>query len=67
MFPMMILLVLICSIRCSRYVYEMFYKYKKISREVYQYCLDQKLADAALIAKWKKPGYEKLWYVSLRN
>ena len=82
----------------SRYVYDMYYRYKKISRELYQYCLDnvrrcrgwpltfrgrmavspakpppallasaacslvvvwwlwveQKYADAALIAKWKK-------------
>mmetsp|Transcript_1575 Transcript_1575/g.2390 ORF Transcript_1575/g.2390 Transcript_1575/m.2390 type:complete len:234 (+) Transcript_1575:63-764(+) len=44
----------------SRYVYDMYYKYKKINREVYQYCLDMKYADAALIAKWKKPGYERL-------
>jgi bud site selection protein 31 len=26
----------------------------------WQYCIDQKLIDAALIAKWKKPGYERL-------
>jgi bud site selection protein 31 len=44
----------------SRYVYDLFYKYNKISRQVYQYCLDQKLVDAGLIAKWKKPGYERL-------
>ena len=44
----------------SRYVYDMFYKYNKISRQVYQYCLDQKLVDAGLIAKWKKNGYERL-------
>lgn len=44
----------------SRYVYEMYYKYKAISKEVYQYCLDEKIADAELIAKWKKNGYEKL-------
>lgn len=44
----------------SRYVYDMFYKYKRISREVYDYCLRLKLADANLIAKWKKPGYERL-------
>lgn len=44
----------------TRYIYDMYYTYHKISREVYQYCLDQKLVDAALIAKWKKPGYEKL-------
>ena len=44
----------------SRYVYNMYYKYKKISKELYEYLLKQKVADADLIAKWKKPGYEKL-------
>ncbi|GMF11426.1 unnamed protein product [Phytophthora lilii] len=44
----------------SRYVYDMFHKYRRISREVYDYCVRQKLVDANLIAKWKKPGYERL-------
>lgn len=44
----------------TRYVYDMYAKHQRISREVYQYCIDQKLIDAALIAKWKKPGYERL-------
>jgi bud site selection protein 31 len=44
----------------SRYCYEMFYKRKLISKEVYDYCLKEKYADGALIAKWKKQGYEKL-------
>lgn len=44
----------------SRYVYDMYYKYKKISREVYEYCVRNKLIDAGLVAKWKKPGYERL-------
>lgn len=44
----------------SRYVYEMFYTHHRISREVYDYCLKNKIVDAALIAKWKKPGYERL-------
>lgn len=44
----------------SRYVYDMYYTYGRISREVYDYCLKQKLVDAALIAKWKKAGYERL-------
>jgi len=44
----------------SRYVYDMFYTYGRISRKVYEYCLKSKIADAALIAKWKKPGYERL-------
>lgn len=44
----------------SRYIYQMYYEKKAISAEVYNFCLDQKYADAALIAKWKKPGYDKL-------
>ncbi|CBZ55915.1 putative G10 protein [Neospora caninum Liverpool] len=30
------------------------------SQELYEYCLREGYADAKLIAKWKKPGYEKL-------
>ena len=44
----------------SRYVYDMHYKYHRVSREVYDYCVNNKIVDAALIAKWKKPGYERL-------
>jgi len=44
----------------SRYIYDMFYTYKRISREVYDFCIKNKIADASLIAKWKKPGYERL-------
>ena len=44
----------------SRYVYDMFYVHKKISREVYDFCIKNKIVDANLIAKWKKPGYERL-------
>lgn len=44
----------------SRYIYDLFYKKREISRELYDYCLREGYADAALIAKWKKPGYEKL-------
>jgi len=44
----------------SRYIYDLYYTHKRIDQAIYQYCLDQKLVDAALIAKWKKPGYERL-------
>jgi bud site selection protein 31 len=44
----------------SRYIYDMYYTYGRISKAVYDYCIQQKLIDAALIAKWKKPGYERL-------
>lgn len=44
----------------SRYIYEMFYKKKKITREVYDFALREGYADGNLIAKWKKMGYERL-------
>lgn len=44
----------------SRYVYQMYYEKKLISKEVYEFCIEQKYADAALIAKWRKPGFENL-------
>ena len=44
----------------NRYIYELFYKKKEISRELYEYCLKGKHVAAGLIAKWKKSGYEKL-------
>jgi bud site selection protein 31 len=48
----------------SRYVYTMYYKRGEVSREVYEYCLREGHADEALIAKWKKPGYEHLCCLS---
>lgn len=48
----------------SRYIYEMYYKRKAITKEVYDYCLKEGYADGALIAKWKKTGYEKLCCIS---
>ena len=54
----------------SRYVFDMHYKYKKIDKETYEYCVRNKLVDAALIAKWKKPGYERLcttYVINTRN
>ncbi|KAI6183614.1 hypothetical protein M3Y97_00507400 [Aphelenchoides bicaudatus] len=44
----------------SRYIYDLFWKEEKISRELYQFCIDAKLVDANLMAKWKKQGYERL-------
>lgn len=38
----------------SRYIYELYYKRKAISRELYDYLLKHKYADENLIAKWKK-------------
>jgi bud site selection protein 31 len=44
----------------SRYIYDLYYVYNKISKEIYDYCVSNKIVDPALIAKWKKPGYERL-------
>eukprot|EP00128_Syssomonas_multiformis_P016267 Colp12_sorted_trinity150504_noHs@22287 len=44
----------------SRYIYELFYKRQAISRQLYEYCLENGFADKNLIAKWKKNGYENL-------
>jgi bud site selection protein 31 len=44
----------------SRYIYDLFYRRKAISRELYDYCLTENIADKNLIAKWKKQGYENL-------
>ncbi|CBK21968.2 uncharacterized protein [Blastocystis hominis] len=43
----------------SRYIWEA-YKDKQISRELYDFCIKNKIADKDLIAMWKKKGYEKL-------
>ncbi|KAJ1646443.1 Component of the SF3b subcomplex of the U2 snRNP [Coemansia asiatica] len=44
----------------SRYIYDLYYKRKAISRKLYKYCIDNGYGDGNLIAKWKKQGFEKL-------
>ena len=44
----------------TRYIYDMYAVHQKISRELYMYCVKVKMVDAALVAKWKKSGFEKL-------
>lgn len=48
----------------SRYVYDMYYQRKAISKDLYEYLLRQRTANGDLIAKWKKQGYEKLCCVN---
>lgn len=38
----------------------MYYFKKGISKDVYNYCINNNIIDSNLILKWKKPGYEKL-------
>ncbi|KAI6785757.1 Cell cycle control protein cwf14 [Emericellopsis cladophorae] len=44
----------------SRYVYDLYYKKEGISKQLYDWLLKNGYADAMLIAKWKKQGYEKV-------
>jgi bud site selection protein 31 len=44
----------------SRYIYELYRFKKQIAKDLYDWCLREGYADGALIAKWKKPGYDKL-------
>lgn len=44
----------------SRYIYELYYEKEAISKQLYDWLLKNKYADANLIAKWKKQGYEKV-------
>lgn len=48
----------------SRYVYDLYYEKYAISKELYEWLLKNKYADANLIAKWKKQGYEKVSLIS---
>jgi bud site selection protein 31 len=45
----------------SRYVYELYYEKEAISKQLYEWLLKNGYADAMLIAKWKKTGYEKVY------
>jgi bud site selection protein 31 len=44
----------------SRYIYDLYYEKEAISKLLYDYLLKNGYADAMLIAKWKKQGYEKV-------
>lgn len=44
----------------NRYLYDMHHKHKRISKKLLDYLIREKLADGKLMAKWRKPGYERL-------
>jgi hypothetical protein len=44
----------------SRYIYDLYYEKEAISKQLYDWLLKNGYADANLIAKWKKNGYEKV-------
>lgn len=41
-------------------MYELYYEKEGISKELYEWLLKNGYADAQLIAKWKREGYEKV-------
>ncbi len=41
-------------------MYELYYEKEAISKQLYEWLLKNGYADAMLIAKWKKTGYEKV-------
>jgi hypothetical protein len=51
----------------SRYIYDLYYEKEAISKQLYDWLLKNKYADANLIAKWKKNGYEKVCEVNLSH
>ena len=48
----------------SRYIYDLYYEKEAISKKLYEWLLKNNYADAMLIAKWKKQGYEKVSVVA---
>ncbi|KAK3109525.1 Component of the SF3b subcomplex of the U2 snRNP [Teratosphaeriaceae sp. CCFEE 6253] len=44
----------------SRYIYDLYYEKEAITKPLYEWLLKNGYADANLIAKWKKQGYEKV-------
>eukprot|EP00293_Proteomonas_sulcata_P002213 CAMPEP_0184322516 /NCGR_PEP_ID=MMETSP1049-20130417/124951_1 /TAXON_ID=77928 /ORGANISM="Proteomonas sulcata, Strain CCMP704" /LENGTH=185 /DNA_ID=CAMNT_0026643681 /DNA_START=110 /DNA_END=667 /DNA_ORIENTATION=+ len=51
----------------SRYVFELFWTKEEITRELYDFCIRQKVVDGNLMAKWRKPGYEFLCSLAAIN
>lgn len=50
----------------SRYIYDLYYEKEAISKQLYDWLLKNNYADAMLIAKWKKQGYEKVSSICAR-
>ena len=48
----------------SRYIYDLYYEKEAISKQLYDWLLKNNYADANLIAKWKKQGYEKVGFLA---
>lgn len=44
----------------NRYLFDMHCKHHQISKKLLDYLIKEKLADGKLMAKWRRPGYERL-------
>lgn len=44
----------------NRFIFNLYYKEKSISKELFDFLVREKVVDANLISKWRKPGYENL-------
>lgn len=44
----------------NRFIFDLMYQRKVMSKELYDYLVREKIADGGLISKWRKPGYEIL-------
>ncbi|KDP27376.1 hypothetical protein JCGZ_20200 [Jatropha curcas] len=48
----------------SHCIFDLYHQRKEISKELYEFCLEQGYTDRNFVAKWKKPGYERLCCLS---
>jgi bud site selection protein 31 len=44
----------------NRFIFDLMYTRKVMSKKLYDFLVREKIADGALISKWRKPGYEIL-------
>lgn len=44
----------------SRYLFDLYYQRRLISKPTLDWCVEQGIADRELMAKWRRPGYEGL-------
>lgn len=44
----------------NRFIFNLYYKEKSISKELFDFLVKEKIVDSNLISKWRKPGYENL-------
>lgn len=44
----------------SRYLFDVYYQRRLISKATLDWCVEQGMADGELMAKWRRPGYEGL-------